>query len=50
MIGDLPRKVLIGNTEYEINTDYRIALLIFEAIDDPDLNDSEKSEVMLRCL
>lgn len=50
MIGNLPSKILIGNTEYEINTDYRIALLIFEAIDDPDLNDSEKSEVMLRCL
>lgn len=50
MIGFLPRSLIISNVEYAINTDYRIALLIFEAFDDPDLSEREKTTVLINCL
>ena len=50
MIGYLSTSLEIDNKEYEINSDYRIALLIFEAYNDPDLSDLEKAMVCLQCL
>lgn len=50
MIGSLPNSLNVGGIDYEINSDYRICLLIFEAFEDPDLNDFEKSMVALECL
>lgn len=50
MIGMLPKSLEIGGNQYEIRSDFRIALLIFEAFNDTNLNDSEKSEVCLKCL
>lgn len=50
MIGNLPKTLSINGIDYEINSDYRIALLTFEALDDPDLNDFEKSVVAVKCL
>lgn len=50
MIGLLPKSLNVGGKEQAIETDYRIALKIFVACDDVELNDSEKMEVMLRLL
>lgn len=50
MIGSLPNSLNIGGIDYEINSNYRICLLIFEAIEDPELNDFEKQIVSVRCL
>lgn len=50
MIGSLPNSLNVGGIDYEINSDYRICLLIFEAFEDPDLNDFEKQVVAVRCL
>lgn len=50
MIGYLPTSLEIDNKEYEINSDYRIVLLIFQAYNDPDLSDFEKAMVCLQCL
>lgn len=47
MIGDLPESLYINGTEYEINTDFRIALLILEATADKKLTDQEKACVIL---
>lgn len=50
MIGCLPQCLEVDGVEYEINSDFRIALLIFEAYNDPDLSDYEKVVVCLKCL
>lgn len=50
MIGLLPVSLEIDGEQYEINTDFRIALLIFEAYSDKDLTDYEKAAVCLNCL
>ena len=50
MIGLLPQALTIGGKEYEICSDFRIALLIFEAYDDPDLSPFDKAAVMLDSL
>ena len=50
MIGDLPCSVTVNGNEYEINTDFRVALTILDAVGDPNLNDTEKAYVMLTCL
>lgn len=50
MIGALPTSLEIDGKQYEINSDFRIALLIFEAYNDPKLNQQEKSIVCLKCL
>ncbi len=46
MIGQLPAKL----NDRAIRSDFRVALLIFQAFNDPDLNDYEKIQVMLECL
>lgn len=48
MTYDLPVSVDVGGREYEIRSDYRAILDILEAINDPDLTDAERAEVVLR--
>ena len=50
MIGLLPKSLDINGTEYKIRSDFRVALLIFEAFNDSGLNDYEKIQVCLECL
>lgn len=50
MIGYLPTSLTVQGTEYDINPDFRIALLIFEALDDPELTDNDRASVLLECL
>ena len=50
MIGDLPKTLLVGDKEYDIRTDYRVALRILDAYQDTELNEYEKAEVLIRCL
>ena len=50
MIGILPTSVEISNKSYSIRTDYRVALLVFEAMADVDLSDAEKAVVAVECL
>ena len=45
---DLPKKVKIDGLDYEIRYDYRVVLEIFEAINDPNLNDQERAIVVLQ--
>lgn len=50
MIGILPKSLEIGGIEYKIRSDFRVALLIFEAFNDSELNDMEKIQVCIECL
>lgn len=50
MIGELPTAFEIGGKAYCIRSDYRVALIVCQAFNDPDLSDKEKCEVCLRCL
>ena len=54
MIGYLPRDLNINGTNRAIRSDFRTALLIFQAFNDPELieddNMHEKSITMLQCL
>lgn len=47
MIYDLPTKLDIGDSVYEIRSDYRAILEIFMALSDPDLDAEEKAFVVL---
>ena len=47
MIGELPKSLEVGEQEWDIRTDYRIILRIFEAMEDNELTDSEKLYVAL---
>lgn len=50
MIGRLPKSLMVNGIEYEIRTDYRDCLRIFQAMNDPDLSHIEKLEIMYRIL
>ena len=50
MIGQLPKQLNINGTDRAIRSDFRVALLIFQAFNDPELSDQEKSIAMLDCL
>jgi len=50
MIGKLPTALNINGVERAIRSDFRVALLIFQAYNDPELNDREKTLAMLDCL
>lgn len=50
MIGYLPTSLTVQGAEYDIDPDFRIALLIFEALDDPELTDNDRASVLLECL
>ena len=47
MLGQLPTTLQINGKKYEIRTDYRNVLRIFEAFADKELTDKEK---MIICL
>lgn len=49
MIG-LPKALEIDGEDYEINSDYRVALLIFEAYNDDRLMPQSKTAICLNCL
>ena len=50
MIGILPKSLTVNGVEYSIRSDFRVALLIFEAYSDPELNEYEQAEICLKCL
>lgn len=50
MIGRLPTTLLVDGEERGIRTDYRTILTVFVAIKDPELNDYEKTIVILECI
>lgn len=50
MIGELPKALLIDGAEYPINSDYRVALLIFQAYNDTELTLQEQTRVCIECL
>lgn len=50
MIGLLPKALTVNGEEYTIRTDYRVALTIFEAYNDPELSQTDKALVCLNCL
>ena len=50
MIGSLPTALEIDGKEYDIRTDYRVVLTIFQAMNDPELTDEEKAMVILYSL
>lgn len=50
MIGRLPHSLTVCGHEYAIRTDYRVALLIFEAFNDADLSPTEKAITAVECL
>ncbi len=50
MIGELPTALEIDGKEYEIRTDFRVALSIFQAYNDPNLTPIDKAFACLDCL
>lgn len=50
MIGSLPTNLEIDGIDYEIRSDFHVALLIFEAYNNPELSDFEKTMTCLECL
>lgn len=50
MIGCLPKSLNVNGKDYAIRSDYRVALLIFRAFEDNELNGYEKLAVCLECL
>lgn len=50
MIGELPTTLSVGGRQYAIRSDFRVALNIIQAMNDPDLTDAEKCWVCLKCL
>ena len=47
MLGELPESLTVNGKEFEINTDFRIALGIMEALGDEELTDVDKAAVIL---
>lgn len=50
MIGALPKTLTVGGEIFPIRTDFRVALTIFEAYNDPELSPRDKAFVCLNCL
>ncbi|MCH5297867.1 MAG: hypothetical protein J1E85_09375 [Ruminococcus sp.] len=50
MIGHLPQSLVVDGEEYDINSDFRTALVIIEAYNDETLTDYEKMLCCLKCL
>lgn len=47
MLGELPESLTVNGREYEINSDFRVALSIMEALNDIELSDADKAAVIL---
>jgi hypothetical protein len=50
MIGYLPKQLNINGIDRAIWSDFRTALLIFQACADPELDDQEKASCIIECL
>lgn len=50
MIGQLPKALTVGGKSYDIRSDYRVMLNIFQAFADPDLTENDKCYVCMKCL
>lgn len=50
MIGNLPVSLEVDGKDYAIRTDFRVILLVFQALADPELSEQEKAAVILRSL
>ena len=50
MIGRLPTELNVNGINRAIRSDFRVALLIMQAFNDPELLDQEKSRVLMECL
>lgn len=50
MIGRLPKELNVNGTDRAIRSDFRVALLIFQAYNDPELTGHEKAQVMMECI
>lgn len=50
MIGVLPKKLLVNNTYYAINSDFRIALNLFEFLRDDKLSQLERAYLAVRTI
>ncbi|QHQ61392.1 hypothetical protein Ana3638_11920 [Anaerocolumna sedimenticola] len=50
MIGRLPDSLEVNGIQRNIRSDFRTALLIFQAYNDPEMTDWDKTIVMLDCL
>ena len=48
MIGELPTAFMIDGRRYPIRSDYRAALRVIQAFNDPELSDGEKCAVCLK--
>lgn len=46
----LPTSLNIGGVDYNIRSDFRVALDIIEATNDPDLDEAWKAEILIRIL
>jgi hypothetical protein len=46
----LPDTLLVDGVEHKINPTYKVALLIFQAYNDLELNDRERAIICVRCL
>ena len=46
----LPKMLTVAGREYPIRADFRVAINILEAFNDPELSDLEKTIVCLECL
>lgn len=50
MIGELPKALNIAGSSYDINSDFRVMLRIYEAFGDPELTDREKLYICMKLL
>ncbi len=50
MIGVLPKQLEVDGIQYQIRTDYRVVLTVFEAFNDPELSLAEKWETAIRLM
>lgn len=50
LLGSLPTTLNVGGEDKKINSDFRIALLIFQALNDVNLNDKDKVFIVLDAL
>lgn len=50
MIGVLPTSLNVDGKSYPIRSDFRVALMIFQAYNDPELSQREKAMACLQCL
>lgn len=50
MIGGLPVSLEVDGKDYAIRADFRVILLVFQALADPELTEQEKAAVILQSL